>query len=111
MLTTEIHPMCKNPRKILAALPPLALIFFVSSLAYGQALKVTLLGTGNPRPSIERFGPSILVQAGKETLLFDCGRGATIRLSQAGVPFSSVTALFLTHLHSDHVVGVPDLWL
>jgi len=43
--------------------------------------------------------------------LFDCGRGATIRLSQAEVPFSSVTALFLTHLHSDHVVGVPDLWL
>jgi ribonuclease Z len=82
-----------------------------SSLALGQALKVTLLGTGNPRPSIDRFGPSILVEAGKETLLFDCGRGATIRLSQAGIPFSSVTALFLTHLHSDHVVGVPDLWL
>jgi ribonuclease Z len=84
---------------------------FLCSLSYGQDLKITLLGTGNPRPSIDRFGPSILVQAGKETLLFDCGRGATIRLSQAGVPFSSVTALFLTHLHSDHVVGVPDLWL
>ena len=82
-----------------------------STVAHGQALKVTLLGTGNPRPSVERFGPSILVEAAKETLLFDCGRGATIRLSQAGVPFSSVTALFLTHLHSDHVVGVPDLWL
>lgn len=87
------------------------LAFCLSGLSYGQALKVTLLGTGNPRPSIERFGPSILVEAGKETLLFDCGRGATIRLSQAGVPFSSVTALFLTHLHSDHVVGIPDLWL
>jgi len=74
-------------------------------------MKVTLLGTGNPRPRIDRFGPSILVEAGKETLLFDCGRGATIRLSQASVPFSSVTALFLTHLHSDHVVGLPDLWL
>lgn len=81
------------------------------SVSYGQDLKVTLLGTGNPRPSIDRFGPSILVQAGKETLLFDCGRGATIRLSQAGVPFSSVSVLFLTHLHSDHVVGIPDLWL
>ena len=87
------------------------LAFCLSGVSYGQALKVTLLGTGNPRPSIERFGPSILVEAGKETLLFDCGRGATIRLSQAGVPFSSVTALFLTHLHSDHVVGIPDLWL
>jgi ribonuclease Z len=83
----------------------------LGSVCFGQALKVTLLGTGNPRPSVERFGPSILVEAGKETLLFDRGRGATIRLSQAGVPFSSVTALFLTHLHSDHVVGVSDLWL
>jgi len=83
----------------------------LSAVSYSQALKVTLLGTGNPRPTIERFGPSILVEAGKETLLFDCGRGATIRLSQSGIPFSSVTALFLTHLHSDHVVGVPDLWL
>lgn len=84
---------------------------FLSAVCYGQALKVTLLGTGNPRPSIDRFGPSILVEAGQQYLLFDCGRGATIRLSQAGVPFSSVSALFLTHLHSDHVVGLSDLWL
>jgi ribonuclease Z len=95
----------------IAILRSVVLALCFSSLALGQTLKVTLLGTGNPRPSIDRFGPSILVEAGKETLLFDCGRGATIRLSQAGIPFSSVTALFLTHLHSDHVVGVPDLWL
>lgn len=75
------------------------------------ALKVTLLGTGNPRPVIERFGPSILVEAGKQKFIFDCGRGCTQRLYQAKVPFPEVTALFLTHLHSDHIVGVPDLWL
>jgi ribonuclease Z len=95
----------------ISSLRPVLLALCLCSVCFGQALKVTLLGTGNPRPSVERFGPSILVEAGKEALLFDCGRGATIRLSQAGVPFSSVTALFLTHLHSDHVVGVPDLWL
>ena len=67
------------------------LAFCLSAASYGQALKITLLGTGNPRPRIDRFGPSILVEAGKETLLFDCGRGATICLSQAGVPFSSIT--------------------
>src|SRR6266571_3847184 len=95
----------------IAILPTVILAACLSAGSYGQALKVTLLGTGNPRPRVDRFGPSILVEAGKQVLLFDCGRGATIRLSQARVPFSSVSALFLTHLHSDHVVGVPDLWL
>jgi ribonuclease Z len=79
--------------------------------AYSQNLKVTLLGTGSPRPVMERFGPSILVEAGKEKLLFDCGRGAAQRLYQLKVPFSEMTALFLTHLHSDHIVGIPDFYL
>ena len=48
---------------------------------------------------------------GGEKLLFDCGRGAAIRLTQAGVALDSVDELFLTHLHSDHTVGIPDLWL
>jgi ribonuclease Z len=72
---------------------------------------VTLLGTGTPLPSIERFGPSILVQAGSQRLLFDVGRGATIRLNQLGIPLRDITAVFVTHLHSDHVNGLADLWL
>jgi ribonuclease Z len=76
-----------------------------------QTLKVTLLGTGNPRPVIERFGASTLVEAGGQKLLFDCGRGAIQRLYQLQVPFSEVNVLFLTHLHSDHTVGIPDFWL
>jgi ribonuclease Z len=76
-----------------------------------QNFKVTLLGTGSPRPSLQRFGPSILVEAGTEKLLFDCGRGATQRLYQLNIPFADVSALFLTHLHSDHIVGIPDFYL
>ncbi len=91
-------------------LPALAVAFFVSA-ALAQDIKVTLLGTGNPRPVMTRFGPSILVEAGKEKLVFDCGRGATQRLYQLNISFSEITALFLTHLHSDHTVGIPDLWL
>ncbi len=76
-----------------------------------QTLKVTLLGTGGPTPRVERFGPSTFVEAGSEKFVFDCGRGVTQRLFQLRCPFSDLTTLFLTHLHSDHVVGIPDLWL
>jgi ribonuclease Z len=87
------------------------------SLALAAApppLKVTLLGTGNPRPSLERFGPSTLVETSAGTrLLVDAGRGAAMRLWQVGGArlLSSVDVVLLTHLHSDHVVGLPDVWL
>jgi len=76
-----------------------------------QEIKVTLLGTGTPVPSMNRFGPSTLVEAGGQTFLFDAGRGAMQRLAQLRVRWQDVDGLFLTHLHSDHVVVFPDLWL
>lgn len=61
--------------------------------------------------SLSQFGASTLAEAGGQRLLFDAGRGATIRLAQAGVPTYLVTKVFLTHLRSDHVVQLPDLLL
>lgn len=79
--------------------------------ASADPIRVTLLGTGTPRPLMDRFGPSILVEAGKEKLIVDVGRGAMQRLFQLGVSYADITGVLLTHLHSDHIVGLPDLWL
>ena len=79
--------------------------------AQSPAIKVVLLGTGRPDPAIDRFGPATLVEAGGQKLLFDAGRGVSQRLWQLKIPLGQVHALFLTHLHSDHTVGIPDLWL
>jgi ribonuclease Z len=79
-------------------------------LAEGE-FRVTLLGTGSPAPTMRRFGPGVLVQAGGRNLLIDGGRGVTQRLAQSGLKLGAIDATFVTHLHSDHVVGLPDLWL
>jgi ribonuclease Z len=73
--------------------------------------RVTLLGTGVPIPSPDRFGPATLVEAGDQKLLIDAGRGAAIRLYQLEVPLGRLDALLLTHYHSDHTSGIPDVWL
>jgi len=76
-----------------------------------EIFRVTLLGTGTPTPRLERLGPATLVEAGSEKLLFDAGRGVPIRLEQVRIPVARLDALFITHYHSDHVSGIPDVWL
>lgn len=77
----------------------------------GVALRVTLLGTGTPTPDPERSGPGVLVQANGMALVFDAGRGVAGRLVQAGLRLDRIDAVFLTHLHFDHVIGLADLML
>lgn len=76
-----------------------------------ESFRVTLLGTGSPALDPDRWGPATLVEAGGQKLLFDAGRSVAVRLQQAGVAPAAVNALFITHYHSDHVSGIPDLWL
>jgi ribonuclease Z len=73
--------------------------------------KVTLLGTASPTPRPNRFGPSTLIEAGDQKLLIDAGRGAPIRLWQLKIPLGKIDALLITHYHSDHTSGIPDVWL
>jgi len=72
---------------------------------------VTLLGTGSPDLVPDRFGTSTLIQAGGMNLLFDAGRGCALRLNQIPLSLSKVDAVFITHFHSDHLNGLPDLWM
>jgi ribonuclease Z len=72
---------------------------------------VTLLGTGSPIPEPDRAGPATLVEAAGLKLLFDVGRTAPVRLAQVNVALGALDRVFITHLHSDHVAGLPDLWL
>ncbi len=73
--------------------------------------RVTLLGSGMPSPDPLRFGPATLIEAGSQKIVVDAGRAATIRLTQLGIPIGSIDLLLLTHFHSDHIVGLPDIWL
>lgn len=70
---------------------------------------ITLLGTGTPIPDPHRAGPATLIQAAGENYLVDAGRGVLMRLMAAGVPPGAVTAVLLTHLHSDHITDLGDL--
>lgn len=72
-------------------------------------IEVTLLGTGSPIPDPHRAGPSTLIRAGGQTFLVDCGRGVQQRLAAAGSAANAVTALLLTHLHSDHIADLGDV--
>ena len=72
-------------------------------------IDVTLLGTGSPIPDPHRAGPSTLVQAGDENYLVDAGRGVLMRLAGAGCAPTMLTAVLLTHLHSDHITDLNDV--
>ena len=72
-------------------------------------MKITLLGTGSPIPDANRAGPSTLVQAAGQHILVDCGRGCVMRLTGAGLFPPFLSAILLTHLHSDHISDLNDL--
>lgn len=70
---------------------------------------VTLTGTGVPHPSPGRAGPGALVRIGDLALQFDAGRGTVLRLADAGLAQAHLAAIFVTHVHSDHVVDLADV--
>ncbi|MCB1265952.1 MAG: ribonuclease Z [Mycobacterium sp.] len=72
-------------------------------------IEIILTGTGSPMVDPNRAGPSTVVTAGGQTFLVDCGRGVLMRAAAAGVGAAGLTALLLTHLHSDHITDLSDV--
>ncbi len=72
-------------------------------------MKVTFLGTSGSMPTMERGSASVAVRLGREVLLLDCGEGTQRQMVAAHIGFTRVSAILITHLHGDHVLGAPGL--
>ncbi len=97
--------------------------FDCSAFAEGgdsTATRIVILGAGNPNPDPENAGPAVAVIVGGQAYLVDAGAGVVRRAAAMSPRFgghfealsaAKLTRVFLTHLHSDHTVGMPDLLL
>lgn len=102
----------------------LCALFSGSQLSYGAVTadttqtKVILLGTGSPVPDPDRSGPALAILVNGNSYLIDTGTGVVRQAIQAfdekniqSLSIDNLKILFLTHLHSDHTLGYPDLIL
>jgi ribonuclease Z len=88
---------------------PLLAFTCIVAAAFAQDTRVILLGTGTPNPEPEHSGPAVAIVTGQSVYVVDCGPGVVRRAAQAGIRMDQLTRVFITHLHSDHTTGLPDL--
>jgi ribonuclease Z len=74
-------------------------------------LDVALVGTGGMLPLPQRWLSSVLVRYGGHLVLFDCGEGTQISLRALGWGIKDIDLILISHLHGDHVLGLPGLLL
>ena len=94
--------------KSILALHWILLSILLAATAFTQDARIVLLGTGTPNPEPERSGPAVAVIAGSRVYVVDLGPGVVRRAASAGVTMKQLTRGFVTHLHSDHTIGLPD---
>ena len=75
-----------------------------------MSLHMVFLGTAGSIPTPERSLPAIAIRRKDELILFDCGEGVQRQMIKAGVGFHRKTKVFVTHMHGDHVLGLPGLF-
>ena len=74
-----------------------------------MSLDVTILGSGSALPMLGRMPSAHAVQSGRATFLVDCGEGTQMRLLASRISFETIRAIFLTHAHGDHTLGIFGL--
>jgi ribonuclease Z len=72
-------------------------------------MRITFLGTGGSVPTVQRGLSAVALRRKKELMLFDCGEGTQRQMTTARVGFHKLTKVFITHMHGDHVLGLPGL--
>lgn len=101
--------LCSICAALIGATPSAAATHAQSRVARADSTVVVLLGTGGPPPMPDASGPATAIVVGSRVFLFDAGAGVMRRMNAAQLPIAGPTALFITHLHSDHTIGLPDL--
>ena len=72
-------------------------------------MRIIFLGTSGSMPTQTRGSSAIVVKRGREIIFFDCGEGTQRRMVEAGIGFRRPTKVLISHLHGDHVLGLPGL--
>ena len=72
-------------------------------------MEITLLGTGNPQPNLNRSGPSNHLAIGGQSVLVDCGSGSVHQMVKAGLEPRDIDMIVLTHMHSDHTIDLAHV--
>jgi ribonuclease Z len=81
----------------------------VAQALHHPQMTVHFLGTGGSWPSAQRNVAATAVKRGGEVVLFDCGEGTQRQFQRGGLSYQAITRIFLSHLHGDHVFGLPGL--
>lgn len=74
-----------------------------------EYMELSFLGTGGSWPTAQRNVSAVALKRGSEILLFDCGEGTQRQFQRSDVSYMAVSSVFLTHLHGDHILGLPGL--